>query len=75
MSAAGEGRAPRQFRTLEDLCAIFSISKAQAYALVRGGDIRAIRVGGNNHWRIEDAEIEAYIQRAYEHASAEVAKR
>lgn len=55
----------RRFLTLEEVREVLSISKTQAYALVRSGELRAIRIGGRRQWRIENAELEAYIQRAY----------
>ena len=55
----------RRFITLEDVREVLSISAAQAYALVRSGELRAIRVGGRGQWRIENAELEAYILRSY----------
>ncbi|WP_212647574.1 helix-turn-helix domain-containing protein [Brachybacterium massiliense] len=55
----------RRFITLEDVRDVLSISAAQAYALVRSGELRAIRVGGRGQWRIENAELEAYILRSY----------
>lgn len=55
----------RRFMTLEDVREVLSISSAQAYSLVRSGELRAIRVGGRGQWRIENAELEAYIQRSY----------
>ncbi|MCZ4327507.1 helix-turn-helix domain-containing protein [Brachybacterium paraconglomeratum] len=59
----------RKFLTLEDVQLILAISSSQAYALVRSGDLRAIRVGGRGQWRVEEAELEAYIVRAYEATS------
>ena len=56
---------------LEGVQEVLSISKAQAYALVRSGELRAIQVGGRGQWRVEEAELEAYIERAYA-ATAEV---
>ncbi|MGF7020288.1 helix-turn-helix domain-containing protein [Brachybacterium tyrofermentans] len=55
----------RRFMTLDDVRAVLSISSTQAYSLVRSGELRAIRVGGRGQWRIENAELEAYIQRSY----------
>lgn len=55
----------RKFMTLEDVQVVLAISSSQAYALVRSGQLRAIRVGGRGQWRIEQAELEAYINRAY----------
>lgn len=56
--------SPR-FLLLSDVCEILNISSAQAYSLVRSGDLPAIRVGGRGQWRVEATELEAYIQRMY----------
>lgn len=56
---------PARFVPLSDVAETLSISAAQAYALVRRGDLRAIQVGGRGQWRVEIAELEAYIQRQY----------
>ncbi|MEE1619271.1 helix-turn-helix domain-containing protein [Brachybacterium sp. J153] len=55
----------RRFITLEEVREVLAISSAQAYSLVRTGELRAIRVGGRGLWRIECSELEAFIQRAY----------
>lgn len=55
----------RRFMTLDDVREVLSISSTQAYSLVRSGELRAIRAGGRGQWRIENAELEAYIQRSY----------
>lgn len=56
---------PARFVPLADVAETLSISAAQAYALVRRGDLRAIQVGGRGQWRVEVDELEAYIQRMY----------
>lgn len=56
---------PARFLPLADVAELLSISPAQAYALVRSGDLRAIKVGGRGQWRVETTELEAYIERAY----------
>lgn len=56
--------APR-FLTLADVADVLNISLSQTRALVRSGDLRAIQVGGRHQWRVEDTELEAYIQRMY----------
>lgn len=53
--------------TLADIAEILNISAAQAYALVRNGDLPAIKVGGRGQWRVEATELEDYIARMYEH--------
>lgn len=59
-----------RFLTLADVAEVLSVSGAQAYALVRSGDLRAIKVGGRGQWRIEESELEAYIQRLYVETAA-----
>ena len=65
--------APR-FLLLSDVCEILNISSAQAYALVRSGDLPAIRIGGRGQWRVEATELEAYIQRMYAETRAYLAE-
>ncbi|WP_394217106.1 helix-turn-helix domain-containing protein [Brachybacterium vulturis] len=61
----GTSTLKRRFMSLEDVCEVLSISSSQAYALVRSGNLRAIRIGGRRQWRVENAELEAFIQRSY----------
>ncbi len=55
-----------RFLTLADVAETLSISASQAYALVRSGDLPAIKIGGRGQWRVESAELEKYIERMYE---------
>ena len=54
-----------RFVPLSDVAEMLSISASQAYALVRSGELRAIKVGGRGQWRVEIDEIESYIERSY----------
>lgn len=54
-----------RFLTLADVAEILNTSSAQVYALVRRGDLPAIKIGGRGQWRVEVTELEGYIQRAY----------
>lgn len=56
----------RRFLTLADVEEILQINSSQAYALVRSGQLKAIRVGGRGVWRIESEKLEEYIQEQYE---------
>ncbi len=56
--------SPR-FLQLADVAEVLNISGAQVYALVRRGELRAIKIGGRGQWRVEANELEAYIERAY----------
>jgi excisionase family DNA binding protein len=55
----------RRFIPLTEVSEILDISAAQAYALVRSGDLPAIKVGGRGQWRVETVELESYIERMY----------
>ena len=55
----------RRFLHLADVAEVLNISAAQTYALVRSGELPAIKVGGRGQWRVEDVQLEAYIQRMY----------
>lgn len=55
----------QRFLQLAEVSEILNISSAQAYALVRSGELPAIKVGGRGQWRVESTELENYIQRMY----------
>ncbi len=63
-SAAPLGR----FLTVMDTAEILNVSVNQAYALVRSGELPAIKVGGSGRWRVERAVLESYIEAKYEEA-------
>lgn len=58
--------ATPRFLRLTDVAEILNISAAQAYALVRSGDLPAVKLGGRGQWRVEQEQLEAYISRAYD---------
>lgn len=62
-----------RFLQLSDVAEILNISASQAYALVRSGELPAIKIGGRGQWRVEATELEAYIQRCYEQTRSFVA--
>ncbi|MFD1715667.1 helix-turn-helix domain-containing protein [Amnibacterium flavum] len=55
-----------RFLTLSDTADVLNVSLSQAYALVRSGELPAIKLGGNGHWRVEREQLEAYISAKYE---------
>ncbi len=57
-----------RFLTLADTAALLNISANQAYALVRSGELPAIKVGAHGQWRVERAVLESYIEAKYEEA-------
>jgi len=54
-----------RFLTLADVAETLNTSSAQVYALVRRGDLPAIKIGGRGQWRVEASALEDYIQRLY----------
>jgi excisionase family DNA binding protein len=55
----------QRFLTLADVAEILNISATQTYALVRRGDLPAIKIGGRGQWRVEQRALEEYIERMY----------
>ena len=60
--SSGLGR----FLTLADTAEVLNISAGQAYALVRSGELPAIKIGGSGQWRVERDVLEGYIAGKYE---------
>ncbi len=61
-----------RFLTLADVADVLNTSSAQVYALVRRGELPAIKIGGRGQWRVERAQLEEFIQRMYADTKAYV---
>jgi excisionase family DNA binding protein len=59
------GSDQSRFLSLADVAEVLSTSVAQVYALVRRGELPAIKIGGRGQWRVERDQLEAFIQRQY----------
>jgi excisionase family DNA binding protein len=57
--------ASPRFLSLSEVAEVLSTSDAQVYALVRRGELPAIKIGGRGQWRVEAVKLEEYIQRMY----------
>jgi len=55
-----------RFLTRADTAEVLNISAGQAYALVRSGELPAIKVGSGGQWRVERDVLEGYIAGKYE---------
>lgn len=62
-----------RFLTLADVAEVLNTSSSQVYALVRSGELAAIRIGGRGQWRVERSALEDYISRMYDQTAAYVA--
>jgi excisionase family DNA binding protein len=65
--------ASDRFLTLADVADVLNISASQTYALVRNGELPAIKIGGRGQWRVEREQLESYIARMYDQTRAFVA--
>lgn len=59
----GRRNVPPRFLQIADVAETLNISARQAYGLVTSGELPAIKIGKS--WRVEVAELETYIERAY----------
>lgn len=55
-----------RFLLLSDVAEVLNTSSKQVYALVRTGELPAIKIGGRGQWRVEASELEKYIGRMYD---------
>ncbi|GAA4808316.1 hypothetical protein GCM10025786_10270 [Nocardioides caeni] len=63
-----------RFLTLADVAEVLNTSSAQVYALVRRGELPAIKIGGRGQWRVEGSRLEDYIAEQYRQAEQYVAE-
>ena len=62
MSPDGPQLEPR-FVTLEDVASYLSVSVPQVYALVRSGELPAVKIGGRGVWRVDKQQLDSYLDR------------
>ncbi len=60
-----QGADGPRFLTLADVAEVLNTSSAQVYALVRRGELPAIKIGGRGQWRVEASKLEEYIEEGY----------
>lgn len=66
MNDAGTTRSLGRFLTVADTAQQLNISVSSAYALLRSGELAAIRIGSGGQWRVEQSAIDDYIAVRYE---------
>lgn len=55
----------QRFLSLADVAEVLSITMSQVRALVRSGELKGIQVGGKGTWRVENTQLQDYIDRMY----------
>nr|WP_083707011.1 helix-turn-helix domain-containing protein [Intrasporangium flavum] len=63
--APAVGVEPRLY-SMPEVAALLSTSVAQVRALVRSGEMPAMRLGGRGQWRVERSRLEAWIDEQHE---------
>ena len=64
-TVASDPAGKPRFLQLSDVAEVLNTSSAQVYALVRSGELPAIKIGGRGQWRVERVQLEEFIQRMY----------
>jgi prophage regulatory protein len=64
-----------RFLTLTDVAEELQISRAQARAIVRSGELPAIQIGGRGQWRVEQVKLDQYIEDLYAQQAAKTEAR
>ena len=64
-----------RFYTLNDVATLLASTEAQAYALVRSGDLPAIKIGGRGQWRIEVSVLDEWIAKQYERTATYIQEK
>lgn len=64
-----------RFLTLAEVGEILAISPRQARTLVATGELKALQIGGRGMWRVEQAELDAYIQAMYAETDERIRSR
>lgn len=55
-----------RFLALTDVAELLSLSATEVLALVRSGELPAIRLGSIGQWRVEQAVLESFIADKYD---------
>ena len=74
MEASNDGQVRPRFLTLADVATYLSVSQPQAYALVRSGELPAIKIGGRGVWRVDRERLEAFVEQLHDETARWVAE-
>lgn len=74
MEASNDGQVRPRFLTLAEVATYLSVSEPQAYALVRSGELPAIKIGGRGVWRVDRERLEAFVEQLHDETARWVAE-
>ena len=64
-----------KFLTIADVAEHLNVSAGQVRNLIHSGQIPAIQVGGRGQWRIDEDEVEKYVQAGYDLTRKRIAEQ
>ena len=67
---SAEGAIEPRLFTIADVARYLSVSEAQVYALVRSGQLPAVKLGGRGVWRIDRQRLDDNIERLHQETKA-----
>lgn len=67
------GEPARRFLTLEQVAEELNVGVPLVRSLVKTGELRAMQVGGRRVWRVGAADVEDYIESAYQATAERIA--
>lgn len=73
-SMAEEPHRPPRFLTIEQVARELNVGEPLVRAMLKSGELRGIQVGGRAAWRIGIADVEAYIEQAYQRTAGKIAR-
>jgi excisionase family DNA binding protein len=55
-----------RFLTPRDVGTLLNVSESQVYALMRSGDLPAIKIGGRGVWRVDRRRLETWLDELHD---------
>lgn len=65
---------PLRFLTIEQVAQELNVGEPLVRAILKSGALRGIQVGARGAWRVGLADVETYIEKAYQRTAAKVAR-
>lgn len=62
-SVPDESPIQPRYWNLEDVARYLSVSKQQVYAMVRSGELPAVKLGGRGVWRVDSHKLNDYLEK------------
>jgi excisionase family DNA binding protein len=61
MTLASDDEVQQRYFSLDEVARFLGVRRSQVYALVRSGDLPAIKLGGRGVWRVDRRQLDTYL--------------